>query len=277
MDSHAPQSRPQSADPSHRQTPLSSPVVASSGLSTVSSVTSPVSQSHFYHYNSPPAQIYPQVAAPYADTSAGQYPMAAMWQNPDYYRQYVDQYYREYYRQYIQQQRQTTHRSHPPPSVSSVTSLQRQPLKYGSRRSHARAIFSQHNNHLLFLDNVSAQKTLRVYSLTDLFVDYLFPNQMFHVLLRAIDTRLPFASRETCLEWIRCKRQMTTATTQLTTPTTEVNFELKLILKVIQMLLKQNGLVSGLDLSGNRRPLCALSLTFVSFQSFSSIWLISRL
>ena len=176
-----------------------------------------------------------------------------------YYNYSLSQYYSDYYQNYYKQwmaQHQRQHLSSSS-SVSSMPSL-RQPLKYGSHKCHARATFSQHNNILLVLDNTGAAARpancpVVLYSLCDLFVDYLFPKQMFHLLLRSEENHLPFESRDACLQWIRCKQQLTTGvTTGVTTPTTGTtpDYELKLILRVIQMLLRQNSRITGLDLSG---------------------------
>ena len=199
---------------------------------------------------------------------SGQPSMHAMPQNSDYmqqYSQYVQQYYREYYRQWLHQH----NRQHLSSLSSHTTAPQpqlRQPLKYGNQGCHARAVFSQHNNDVLVVDNTSVGvRTVRLYSLSDLFVDYLFPNQLFDMLLRSDDSddnQLPFVCRESALQWIRCKQQLTTTTT---------DFELKLILRVIQMLLKQNSRITGLDLSGNLSLLSTIDNRF-PLQSFSSIW-----
>jgi hypothetical protein len=141
-------------------------------------------------------------------------------QNNEYLTQYYSQYYREYYRRLIQSQQQ-----------SQQQHVLKTPLKYGSIRGHSRAQFSQSNNQLMVIQ--SNQKSILFYSLNDLLNDYLFPKDFLSLI------RFPFDSKEMVLQFIRFKLQLN-----------ELNFELKLILKIIQMLLKQNSIISGLDLSG---------------------------
>ena len=192
---------------------------------------------HFYHHSSPQQHALSPPGSHVAPVDPN------IYANNEYMNQYslyVQNYYREYYRQWLQTHSGRQHASNT--SVSSAPTL-RQPLKYGSRRSHARAVFSQHNNDVMIVDNTSVgARSVRIYALRDLFVDYLFPSQMFHILLREDNNELPFASKEAALQWIRCKQELTSGTT--------TDFELKLVLRVIQMLLKQNSRITGLDLSG---------------------------
>jgi hypothetical protein len=140
-------------------------------------------------------------------------------QNNEYLTQYYSQYYREYYRRLIHSQQ------------SQQQHVLKTPLKYGSIKGHSRAQFSQSNNQLMVIQ--SNQKSILYYSLNDLLNDYLFPKDFLSLI------RFPFDSKEMVLQFIRFKLQLT-----------DLNFELKLILKIIQMLLKQNSIISGLDLSG---------------------------
>jgi len=175
--------------------------------------------SYFYNYSSPNNNIPNNY-----DVNTQQF-----WsQNNEYLTQYYAQYYREYYRRLLLSREQQ----------SQQTLRARTPLKYGSRVYHTRAQFNQQNNQLMVLEN-NTKKVLN-YSLSDILIDYLFPKQFFSLLLSSRDspdTSLPFKSRDLIKEWLKSKEM-------------DLNFELKLILKIIQMLLKQNGTITGSDLSG---------------------------
>lgn len=159
----------------------------------------------------------------------------------DAYQNFVKHYYRDYYQRwqlYLQQQQQAQVR-------------QKTPLKFS--RVHARAAFSAHDNRLMV---VEPHARIALYDLGEIFTERCYPHLFLQSLLlhvgegekgggssgttESLVTLLPFADAQVALDWIRIKLLNDSA----------MNYELKLILKVITMLYRQNGVVSGLDLSG---------------------------
>ncbi|CAG2108731.1 unnamed protein product [Medioppia subpectinata] len=183
---------------------------------------------HFYHYNaslSPPQQ--PLVNSSSGGQRSPLEPQAQLWTQNDYLSQYYSQYYRDYYRRFLGQ-----HQLHQQVARATTTTL-RPPLKYGSVRCHSRALFSQHDNSLVVVDN-SRRRHVVVYSLRDLCVDYVYTS--LSPLIRDGAAGLPVTSRDACLQWLRSFGEFAP------------NFELKLVTKVMEMCLKQNR-VEGHDLA----------------------------
>ncbi|CAG2103419.1 unnamed protein product [Medioppia subpectinata] len=181
---------------------------------------------HFYHYNaslSPPQQ-------PLVNNSSGgqRSPLEPqLWTQNDYLSQYYSQYYRDYYRRFLGQQQ--LHQQ----VARATTTVLRPPLKYGSVRCHSRALFSQHDNSLVVVDNTRRRHVV-LYSLRDLCVDYVYT--ALSPLIRDGAAGLPVTSRDACLQWLRSFGEFAP------------NFELKLVTKVMEMCLKQNR-VEGHDLA----------------------------
>lgn len=150
----------------------------------------------------------------------------------EYYKQYYAQYYQAYYNQvlaYQQHQQQAQVR-------------QKTPLKYGSRLVHAKGAFSSHNNQLLV---VEPNSRVAFYNLQEIFTEKCYSHLFLQTLLvqdekKPGKTLLPLNDIVVAQDWIRIKLLNDK----------NINYELKLILKVIQMLFRQNGTVSPLDLSG---------------------------
>lgn len=168
----------------------------------------------------------------------GQYP-GMFPQNVGIDPQYLTQYYREYYANFY---RQVQHQQ-------AVTSQQKTRATMKFTRPHAHGSFSGNANQLV-INGGGGNRIVSFYLLRDLFIDQLYPNLFLHTLLnnnigvgddeKRSKTLLPINDPSVALEWIRIKLLNDGA----------INYELKLILKVIQMLYKQNGTISSLDLSG---------------------------
>lgn len=192
-----------------------------------------------------PAQ-YPGTQGPYPSMPVAPGRLPA---NQQSYSQYYSQYYLEYYRQLLAYQRQQ----------QQAQVRKKTPLKYGSSLVHARAAFSQFDNQLLV---VEPNSRIAIYSLQEIFTEFCYPHLFLQTLLLQTGhdnsltgddpnvslsqskTLLPFSDSNVALDWIRIKLLNDT----------NMNYELKLILKVITMLIRQNGVVSGLDLSGELPP-----------------------
>lgn len=197
-------------------------------------------QQNTVNYMSPTSQWPAAVQFQQQQMLQQQYPQqpqqAAAQQHSEYVANYYQEYYREYYKRAIQHQ-QAQKQAH----VRTKT-----PLKYGSRL-HARAAFSAFDNRLLV---VEPRAQIALYNLQEIFTEQIYPHLFLQSLLlhvndektgsENIKTPLPFTESTVALNWIRAKQLNDSS----------MNYELKLILKVITMLYRQNGAVSGLDLSG---------------------------
>ena len=171
-------------------------------------------------------------------------------QQEPYLSEYVKQYYREYYRQV---------RFHQQLQQQQDQVKEKTPLKFVS--VHTNAVFSTNNNQLIV---VEPNSQISLYDLREIFTEKCYPQLFLHTLLLHVNddlensskTLLPFNDAQVALEWIRIKL----------TNDSGLNYELKLILKVITMLYRQNGVVSGLDLSGVILFLCCcLFLSLIYF------------
>ncbi|KAF7496120.1 hypothetical protein SSS_00200 [Sarcoptes scabiei] len=148
----------------------------------------------------------------------------------DFVSQYYSQYYREYYQRimaYHKQQQQ------------ELSQKKIAPFKYN--QFHSAVDFSRNNNQLLV---VEANSIVGIYGLKEIFTEQCHPNLFLQSLLftkndEQTNILLPFEETQTAIEWLRIKQSNDSS----------MNYELKLILKVIIMLLRQNNDVSGLDLS----------------------------
>lgn len=174
------------------------------------------------------------------------------------YNEYYSQYYLEYYRQLMAYERKQ----------QQAQVRKKTPLKYGSSLVHARAAFSYFDNKLLI---VEPNSRIAIYNLQEIFTEVCYPHLFLQTLLNEqtqseslsgdskntsttyTKTLLPFTDCLVALDWIRIKLLNDT----------NINYELKLILKVITMLFRQNGIVSGLDLSGKSSY---LNFCFQTFQ-----------
>lgn len=203
-------------------------------------ITSPQQQltnGHPSMYHTSPGMMY-GTAQQIPRTAPGQFP--GMYpQNVGIDPQYLTQYYREYYANFYRQVQYQ----------QAVTSQQKSRATMKFTRPHAHGSFSGNANQLLVNAGGGGNRIVSFYLLRDLFIDQLYPNLFLHTLLnnntgnddeRGKKTSLPINDSSVALEWIRIK---------LLNDNT-INYELKLILKVIQMLYKQNGTISSLDLSG---------------------------
>jgi len=107
---------------------------------------------------------------------------------------------------------------------------------------YPKAAFSQNNNQLL----VRHSKTqVAFYALKEVFVERCYPTLHLQSLLTdgangttPGKTLLPFNDPQIAIDWMKIKSS------------NDSNYELKLVLKVLTMLFKQKGVVTGLELSG---------------------------
>ncbi|OTF81280.1 STOP and ACE1 domain containing 26s proteosome regulatory subunit, partial [Euroglyphus maynei] len=149
--------------------------------------------------------------------------------------EYVSQYYSQYYREYYQ--RLVAFHKHQQ-QIQNQKKIA--PLKYN--QFHTPCLFSQHDNQLIV---VEPNSNVGLYGLQEVFTEQCYPNLYLQSLLYPSNddptnsTLLPFEDSQSSLDWIRMK--------QLNDST--MNYELKLILKLITMLFRQNGTLTGLDLS----------------------------
>ncbi|KAI2804033.1 hypothetical protein BLOT_008175, partial [Blomia tropicalis] len=123
---------------------------------------------------------------------------------------------------------------------------QRAPHKFS--RIHAHGSFSSHDNRLMVIE---PNCRVALYNLQEIFTEQLYSSLHLQSLLthtttvqQSTDdgctrTLLPFNDSKIALNWIRIRML----------EDSNVNYELKLILKVIIMLYNHNGSVSGFDLS----------------------------
>nr|XP_027205171.1 uncharacterized protein LOC113798786 isoform X2 [Dermatophagoides pteronyssinus] len=170
---------------------------------------------------------HPQQHQPFTSMAAA----AAGITNPN---EYVSQYYSQYYREYYQ--RLVAFHKHQQ-QIQNQKKIA--PLKYN--QFHTPCSFSQHDNQLIV---VEANSNVGLYGLQEVFIEQCYPNLYLQSLLYTNNddpnlTLLPFEDSQSSLDWIRVKQLNDTT----------MNYELKLILKLITMLFRQNGTLSGLDLS----------------------------
>lgn len=151
--------------------------------------------------------------------------------NSDYVNQFYSHYFEEYFQRFYAYQKQ-----------QQQIMNQKKIVLYKYNVIHTPTTFSNHNNQLILAD---PNARINFYGLQEVFTEQCYPHLFLQSLLYVNNddpttTLLPFVETNIALDWIRVK--------QLNNPV--MNYELKLILKVITMLLRQNGSVSGIDLSG---------------------------
>lgn len=199
-------------------------------------------QNHNYQQQAQQQQMVQWPASNVQQQQVGQYypqqqiqQVQPIQQQPSDYQQYVSQYYREYYRRLMYQQHQ-----------QQIQAQQRAPHKFS--RIHAHGSFSSHDNRLMVIE---PNCRVALYNLQEIFTEQLYSSLHLQSLLthtttvqQSTDdgctrTLLPFNDSKIALNWIRIRML----------EDSNVNYELKLILKVIIMLYHHNGSVSGFDLS----------------------------
>ncbi|XP_054157038.1 uncharacterized protein LOC128955396 [Oppia nitens] len=185
----------------------------------------PMMSTNGQYYSSPPSMTGMAVN--------GQQLPQQIWSQNEYLSQYYSQYYREYYRRLLQQKHQSEdQKTREKPTL-------RAPLKYGQRKVHSRAVFS--TSGLLVVDNTSSfsVKSVFVYSLSDLFSEYLFVCLQLQHLLR--QQQLPFNARDNCLEWLRGSRGVL----ESRLGSSGVCLERRLVFHVLETLFRQNSRLKG--------------------------------